>query len=35
MAHTMSCKHILDEFAEKLADISTIDKKPKLEGADT
>lgn len=32
MAHANSCKYILDDFAEKLSEISTIEKKPKLEG---
>lgn len=32
MAHMASSKHILDDFAEALADIATIDKAPKVEG---
>lgn len=32
MAHMGSSKHILDEFAEKLSDISVIEKMPKIEG---
>ncbi len=32
MAHMNQSKHILDEFAEKLSDISTIEKAPKVEG---
>lgn len=32
MAHMSSSKHILDEFAEALADIAVIDKAPKVEG---
>ncbi|MFG6382679.1 MAG: translation initiation factor IF-3 [Lachnospiraceae bacterium] len=32
MAHMHNSKHILDDFAEHLADIATIEKAPKLEG---
>jgi translation initiation factor IF-3 len=32
MAHMASSKHILDDFAEMLADISVIEKPAKLEG---
>lgn len=32
MAHMGSSKHILDEFAEALSDISVIEKAPKIEG---
>ena len=32
MAHTNSSKYILDEFAESLSDIATVDKAPKVEG---
>ena len=32
MAHMASSKHILDDFAEVLADIAEIDKAPKVEG---
>ncbi|MGN0160681.1 MAG: translation initiation factor IF-3 [Lachnospiraceae bacterium] len=32
MAHMEQSKHILDDFAEKLADIATVEKAPKLEG---
>ena len=32
MAHMNSSKHILDDFAEKLADISVVEKAPKVEG---
>ena len=32
MAHMQSSKHILDDFAEQLADIATVEKAPKLEG---
>ena len=32
MAHMNSSKHILDEFAEKLSDISVVEKAPKVEG---
>ena len=32
MAHMASSKHILDAFAEVLADIAVIDKAPKVEG---
>lgn len=32
MAHMSSSKHILDDFAESLADIAVIDKAPKIEG---
>ena len=32
MAHMNRSKYILDEFAEKLSDISTVEKAPKVEG---
>ena len=32
MAHLSSSKQILDVFAEKLADVATVEKAPKLEG---
>ena len=32
MAHMAQSKHILDDFAEALADIATVDKAPKVEG---
>ena len=32
MAHMQASKHILDEFAEKLSDIATVEKAPKVEG---
>lgn len=32
MAHMNSSKYILDEFAESLSDIATVDKAPKVEG---
>ena len=32
MAHVQQSKHILDDFALKLADIATVEKQPKLEG---
>jgi len=32
MAHMQTSKHILDDFAEGLADIAQIDKAPKVEG---
>ncbi len=32
MAHVQSSKRILDEFAEKLADIAVVDRAPKMEG---
>lgn len=32
MAHMQQSKHILDDFAEQLADIATVEKAPKLEG---
>ncbi len=32
MAHMNSSKHILDDFAESLADIAVVDKAPKVEG---
>ena len=32
MAHMANSKHILDDFAEALADISVIEKAPKVEG---
>lgn len=32
MAHMQSRKHILDDFAESLADVAVIEKAPKVEG---
>ncbi len=32
MAHVQNSKHILDDFAEHLSDIATVEKAPKLEG---
>ncbi|MCR5595452.1 MAG: translation initiation factor IF-3 [Lachnospiraceae bacterium] len=32
MAHMAQSKHILDDFAEALADVAVIDKEPKVEG---
>ncbi len=32
MAHMQNSKHILDDFAEALSDIATVDKAPKVEG---
>ena len=32
MSHMANSKHILDDFAEKLADIATVDKPAKVEG---
>ena len=32
MAHMQQSKHILDDFAEALAEVSTIEKAPKIEG---
>ena len=32
MAHMQSRKYILDEFAEKLSDVATVEKAPKVEG---
>lgn len=32
MAHAMDYKYILENFASKLGDVSTVDKTPKLEG---
>ena len=32
MAHMQASKHILDDFAEKLADIAVVEKAPKIEG---
>ena len=32
MAHMQTSKHILDDFAEMLADIAVIEKAPKVEG---
>ena len=32
MAHMNSSKHILDDFAQALADIAVVDKAPKVEG---
>ncbi len=32
MAHMANSKHILDDFAEALSDVATVDKAPKVEG---
>ncbi len=32
LAHVNDSKYILDEFAQQLEDIATVDKKPKMEG---
>ena len=32
MAHVQNSRHILDDFAEELNDIATVEKAPKLEG---
>ncbi len=32
MAHMANSKHILDDFAEALADVATVEKAPKVEG---
>lgn len=32
MAHMQSSKHILDDFAESLADVAVVEKAPKVEG---
>lgn len=32
MAHMQTSKHILDDFAEQLADVAVVEKAPKLEG---
>ena len=32
MAHMAASKHILDDFAEALADVSVVEKAPKVEG---
>lgn len=32
MSHMSQSKHILDDFAEKLADVAVVDKPPKVEG---
>ena len=32
MAHMNSSKHILDDFAQNLADVATVEKAPKVEG---
>ena len=32
MAHMANSKHILDDFAEALSDVATVDKAPKIEG---
>ena len=32
MAHMQSSKYILDEFAEKLSDVATVEQAPKVEG---
>lgn len=32
MAHMQENKHVLDDFAEMLEDIATVDKAPKVEG---
>ena len=32
MAHMASSKHVLDDFAEHLADVAVVEKAPKIEG---
>ena len=32
MSHMNQSRHILDDFAEKVADIANVDKAPKVEG---
>ena len=32
MAHMANSKHILDDFAENLSDVATVEKAPKVEG---
>ena len=32
MAHMQTTKHVLDDFAEGLSDVATVDKAPKVEG---
>ena len=32
MAHMQSSRHILDDFAEQLKDVASVDKPPKIEG---
>ena len=32
MAHVQQSRHILDDFAQQLADVATVEKQPKLEG---
>ena len=32
MAHVSASRHILEEFAESLEDIASVDKAPKMEG---
>ena len=32
MAHMASSKHVLDDFAELLADVAVVEKAPKVEG---
>ena len=32
MAHVQQSRHILDDFAELLSDIASVEKAPKLEG---
>ena len=32
MAHMHSSKHVLDDFAEQLKDVATVEKAPKVEG---
>lgn len=32
MAHVQASKHILDDFAENLADVASVEKAPKMEG---
>ncbi len=32
MAHMQESKHVLDDFAEMLEDIASVDKAPKVEG---
>ena len=32
MAHVANSKHIIEEFAESLADVAVVEKAPKMEG---
>ena len=32
MAHMANSRHVLDDFAELLADVATVEKAPKVEG---